>query len=195
MKIISILRWLAVIAVIALIAFIAAKWSSAPEASNFKMQQALVTDLKSAMELCTVEIIEDVPIKGHIGSKHIFARATINGQISFNLDSIHTTMKGDTIIVSLPPERVEVSESTAPGSYEVIDTWNEKLLASSKFSTEEENRIKRIVADNFRKKIYAKGYVRQARLDALETLGAMLPALTTSPVRIIDPSPAGYPGK
>ena len=81
------------------------------------------------MELCTVEFIEDVPIKAHIGTRHIFARTTLSGFISFDLDSAATRMKGDTIVVILPPETVEIHESTQPGSYEVIDTGTKNFSA------------------------------------------------------------------
>lgn len=74
----------------------------------------------------------------------------------------------------------------------MIDTWNEKLLGSTKFTTAEENDIKRKVIDNFRRKIYAKGYVRQARADAAATLSQMLSAMSASPVEVTDPAPGGY---
>ncbi len=192
MKLLSILRWTVLLALTATVIFLAIRFKNAPEASNYKIQQALVTEIKPAMELCTVEIVEDVPIKAHIGTRHIFARATLSGFISFDLDSAATRMKGDTIIVTLPPETVEIHESTQPGSYEVIDTWNEKLLGSTKFTTAEENDIKRKVIDNFRRKIYAKGYVRQARADAAATLTQMLSAMSASPVEVTDPAPGGY---
>lgn len=193
MKILSILRWGVLLTLTAIVIILCMEFKKSPEASNFKIHDALVTDLRPAMELCTVEIVEDVPVKGHIGTKHIFARTTLNGYISFDLDSISTSSVGDTIVVSLPHEIIEIRESTRPGSYIVIDTWNEKLLGSSQFTTAEENAVKRKVIENFRKKIYAKGYVRQARKDAVETLRQMLPVISTSPVKIIDPVPGGYP--
>ena len=192
MKLLSILRWTVLLALTATVIFLAIRFKNSPEASTHKIQQALVTEIKPAMELCTVEFIEDVPIKAHIGTRHIFARTTLSGFISFDLDSAATRMKGDTIVVILPPETVEIHESTQPGSYEVIDTWNEKLLGSKKFTTAEENDIKRTVTDNFRRKIYAKGYVRQARADAAATLTQMLSAMSASPVEVTDPAPGGY---
>lgn len=195
MKLLNTLRWCLLIVLIAIIVIIAVRLKNAPEVSGIKFRDAMITELKPAIELCTVEIIEDVPVKGHIGTKHIFARATLCGYISFDLDSIKTDLHGDTLIVALPPEIVEIHESTLPGSYEVIDTWNEKLLGSSKFTAEEENAVKRKVADNFRKTIYAKGYVSQARADAVTTLNQMLSATTAIPVKVIDPSPEGYPSQ
>lgn len=192
MKLLSILRWTVLLGIVAAVICLCITFKNSPKASNFKHHASLVTELRPAMELCTVEIIEDVPIKGHIGTKHIFARTTLNGYISFNLDSIATTMSGDTLVVVLPSETVEIRESTQPDTYEVIDTWNEKLLGSSKFTAAEENAIKRKVVENFRKAVYAKGYVRQARADAVATLGQMLPAMSPTPVKIVDPAPGGY---
>lgn len=66
MKLLSILRWTVLLALTATVIFLAIRFKNSPEASTHKIQQALVTEIKPAMELCTVEFIEDVPIKAHI---------------------------------------------------------------------------------------------------------------------------------
>ena len=158
-----------------------------------RIEPARIVDVRPMVELCTMEIYEDVPVKAHIGKRHIFARETLTGSISFDVDSIHTRWRGDTLVVTLPPEKVAVYESTDSGSYKVIDTWNEQWLRSSNFTTVEENDIKRKVVDAWRLSLYDRGYVKRARKDAVKNLEGMLrPFVDGKEVRVEDPAPAGY---
>ncbi len=191
LKIFSSIKWLALLAITVLAIIIILTLKNSPKAPDAKMSRTLISELIPVIELCNLEIVEDIPIKGHIGSKHIFARVTLNGNISFDLDNLETHMSCDTLVIMLPREKVEVKESTAPGSYEVIDTWNEKLFGSDTFSTLEENEIKRLVAQNFKKRIYAKGYVKRARAEAVESIRDMMSYMLKTPVKVIDPSPSG----
>ena len=172
-------------------------WILSPAAaSRTNLHKTEVADIRALVELCTVEITEDIPVKGHVGPKHLFARQTVNGSISFDLDKLEITEDSDSALtVVLPPEIVEIHESTEPNSYEVIDVWNENLLGSAVMTTAQENAIKRKVCDNFRKKIYTKGYVRRARSEARSSLSVLLGALTGKNVTVTDPSPEGYYGK
>ncbi len=167
-------------------------WHVSPEADRVTVHEAKITDVSPMLRLCSVEIYDDVPVKGSIGKRHIFARESLNGTISFDLDSIEMVENGDTINVTLPREIVEIYESTAPGSYLVIDTWTDELFGSSNFTTAEENAIKAKVRDNYRKEIYRKGYVERARKEAVANLTAMLGGVTGKTVIVTDPSPAGY---
>lgn len=171
---------------------VAVWWKMSPDVDRVTMRDARATDIKSMVRLCSVEIYEDYPIKASIGSRHFFARETLNGTISFDLDSLRSETRGDTLVVTLPREIVEIHESTEPNAYEVIDTWNDRLLGSDKFTVKEENEIKRKAVANYRRRIYAKGYVRRARAEAVANLRAMLAAATGRPVIVTDPSPAGY---
>lgn len=146
------------------------------------MEEARITDIRPMLELCTVEIVEDVPVRGDVGSRHLFARSTMTGTISFDLDSVSQRVSGDTLYVKLPPEIVEVRESTEPDSYVVIDTWNDGLLRSGNITTAEENRFKAAARERFRRQVYDKGYVRRAREEAAANLTQMLSTLRRQPV-------------
>ena len=111
LTILSILRWLTILVVVGLIVYAIVIFRHSPEAPAAKMERAMVTDLTQVMELCSMEFVEDLPIRGHIGSKNIFARIKLNGNISFDLDSAKAEIRNDTIYVTLPPERVRVTES------------------------------------------------------------------------------------
>lgn len=164
--------------------------ASQAESTAHDIEPARIVDIRPVVKLCTVEINEDIPVKGKIGTKHIFARQTLTGTISFDLESIKEQWRGDTLIVHLPKERVEVYESTAPGSYKVIDTWNDQLFGSSNFSTAEENQVKEQARHEFISRLYGRGIIDQARKNAVDRLRAMLPPLTGgSPVLVLDTLP------
>ena len=101
-----------------------------------------VTEIKQIVNLCTMEIHEEIPVKASIGHRHIFAKETLVGSIAFDLEKAKVEFSGDTISVILPPEKIELMESNEDGAYEVLDTWNDRLFASRHFTTAEENLIK-----------------------------------------------------
>lgn len=194
MKLFGTLRLSVIIAVIILAGAAAIWWTRSPKASHVTAHDSTITDISPMVRLCALDIYEDVPVKASIGTRHMFARATLNSSITFDLENIDLREQGDTIFVTLPREIVEIHESTDPGSYLVIDTWNDRLFGPEHFTTSEENAIKSKVRDNFRRKIYRKGYVRRARAEAVDNLTSMLSGLTGKTVIVTDPTPEGTPG-
>ncbi|MDE6418013.1 MAG: hypothetical protein K2K49_02255 [Duncaniella sp.] len=190
-KFITILRVAVVLCILAIIAMTAYMWKTAPEPSRIRTYSAKVLDLSPMARLCTLDIYEDVPVKGRVGKKHLVARMTLNGSITFDLDNVIPEERGDTLRVTLPPERVEIYESTEPESYIVIDTWNDALFGSSTLTTSQENAIKAKVKENFCKKLYARGDIARARAEAVRNLTAMLAGLTGKIVIVTDPTPCG----
>lgn len=150
-----------------------------------EMQPARIADIQPMAALCTMELYEEMPIRGRVGTRHLVARATLTGSISFDLDTLAAQLAdampqaapSDTIRLKLPPETVELRESTEPGSYTVIDTWNEKMFGSE-LTTAQENAIKRKALGLARKRVYARGHVRRARVEAAATLTDLLSATT-----------------
>ncbi|MDE6409733.1 MAG: DUF4230 domain-containing protein [Muribaculaceae bacterium] len=190
MKTAKILKWatllIAVIAVIGCVVWFTRPSEPVPVA---KIEPARIIDVRPMVKLCSVEIYEEVPVKAKIGTRHLVARETLTGTISFDLEKIEQQWEGDTLVVTLPPEIVEVYESTDPGAYKVIDRWNDKILAGSNFTAAEENEIKRQVVEAWRDSIYSRGYVRRARTEAVKNLEAMLrPFVPGKEVRIKDNS-------
>ena len=185
------IRTIIVLIILVAAGIVAYMWYTAPEASRVTMQEAKITDVSPMLRLCSVEIYDDVPVKGKIGDRHIFARVALKGSISFDLDNVEMTESGDTIRVTLPREIVDIYESTDEGAYQVIDTWCDSFFGSSNFTTAEENSIKSKVRDNYRKSIYKKGYVSRARKEAVANLTSLLGGLTGKTVIVDDPSPEG----
>ncbi|MDE6258568.1 MAG: DUF4230 domain-containing protein [Muribaculaceae bacterium] len=175
MKTAKILKWTTLLLVVVGIIFLVI-WlrRSREEVPVAKMEPARIVDVRPMVKLCSVEIYEDVPIKAHIGTRHIFAKTALTGSITFDVKKTEQRWEGDTLVVTLPPEVVEIKESTDSGSYRVIDTWNDRLLGSSNFTSAEENEIKRKVVEAWRSAIYNRGYVARARKEAKSNLASML---------------------
>lgn len=164
---------------------------SSRQSGDLTIDGAMVKEVESMVRLCSMDIYEETPVKATIGNRHLFGRITLKGSITFDLERISLKMSGDTLRVQLPPEKVEILESTDKDSYIVIDTWNDRFMGSGSFTTAEENKIKEKVKQNAIKSIYRKGYVKRARAEAAENLTAMLSALTSKPVVVTDPTPEG----
>lgn len=164
---------------------------SSQQSGDLTIDGAIVKEVESMVRLCSMDIYEETPVKATIGNRHLFGRITLKGSITFDLERIVLKMSGDTLRVQLPPEKVEILESTDKDSYIVIDTWNDRFMGSGSFTTAEENKIKEKVKQNAIKSIYRKGYVKRARAEAAENLTAMLSALTSKPVVVTDTTPDG----
>lgn len=177
----------AIVAVVAVVSW----WSSAPEADRVHVDDARIAEVKSMVQLASLDLYEEIPIKASIGNRHIVARQRLEGSVNFDLENLEMEQKGDTLMVALPREIVTVRESTTPGSYEVVDTWNDKFFGSDHFTTAEENRIKKRAMDNYVKSLYSKGVIREARRAARENIKKLLGPVTGKTVIVIDSMPAG----
>lgn len=193
MKIAKILKWsVLLIAVVSLIWGVI--WFTRPSdpVPVARIEAARIIDVRQMVKLCSAEIYEEVPVKAKIGSRHLFARETLTGTISFDLEKTGERWEGDTLVVTLPPEIVEIHESTEPEAYKVIDRWNDKFLAGSNFTTAEENEIKQRVVESWRDSIYSRGYVKRAREEAVSNLKSLLlPFVKGKKVMVIDTMPEG----
>lgn len=187
-------KYLTLIVVLAVCGIIA-YFYFAPSGSRVTLHDATIKEVKDMARLCTVEIYEEVPVRGHVGQRHLVAREVLVGNISFDLEGLAMDSSSDTIRVTLPREIVEIRESTEPGSYTVIDNWNDSFMGNANITTEEENKMKKLTLDSFVKAVYAKGYVKRARAEAVANLTSLLSSMTGKPVVVTDPSPEGYQGK
>lgn len=163
-----------------------------PGASRISMTPAKIENVKQMLLLSSVRLYEEVPVKGTVGKRHLVARLVLEGSIDFDLENLSFEESGDTVEVTLPSETVTLRESTRPRSYTVIDTWNDNFFGSKNITTKEENRMKKLAIENARRQVYARGYVGQARADAVNSLKSLLSAALPGKVIIVmDPSPNG----
>ncbi|MDE5875238.1 MAG: DUF4230 domain-containing protein [Muribaculaceae bacterium] len=166
-------------------------WLSRPVADDgMRTREARIQSITDMIELCTLDIHDEITIKDSIHGKWIVARQTIEGRVRFDLDSIKVAEKGDTLVITLPQERVDILENAGADSYEVLDTWDgSRSLFPRTVTAAEENAIKRRWQAKARERIYRRGYVKQAREEAKSTLQSFFGALGV-PVIILDPLPA-----
>lgn len=150
--------------------------------AEVEVQPARVSDIRSMVQLCAVEIYNEVPVKDTVNNKMIFAIQKQEGSISFDIEKLQVDTVGDTIRVVLPPEIVEVRESTSPDSWEVVDTKGLNLFTSSKLSVDEENQVKRKLQATARARLYKDGVVKRAREEASENLKRLLEQAYRKPV-------------
>lgn len=183
------------LAAVALVAVGAVVWYGNRNGSTASVKETRMKEIREMVNLCTLEIMDEVALKDSINGKWLFARCRLNGRVGFDLEKLEFREKGDTLVVVLPPETVEIRESVSPGSYEVIDTWDDSLLGLGKLSTAEENALRRRQAARYRTMVYSRGYVSRARANAVATLTDLF-SLFDTPVVIFDPSPEGegWPG-
>lgn len=200
MKILKNILWikilLAVLIVVAvgLFAWHMKSWTTA---RDYQTRAARIKSVSSMIDLCTTDLHEEMPVKDCINGKWIVARQVIEGRIRFDLDSLKIEEKGDTTILYLPPERVEILESASPDAYEVLDAWDGRNKVFSRTLTaQEENVLKTRWQKRAVERIYDRGYVKDARRQAMATLAPLIremkgPFDKQGPVLIVDPTPHG----
>ncbi len=156
----------------------------ASDMAGMEIGDTRIDGIRAMVSLCTLEIEDEVALRDSINGKWLFAKARLTGEISFDVEKLECDMCGDTLVVILPPETVTVRESTLPGSYQVIDTWDDTLFGLGKLTAAEENTLKRSLIARYRAEIYRKGYAERARANALRTL-RQLTAPLGQPVIVI----------
>ncbi|MDE6061320.1 MAG: hypothetical protein K2G00_00975, partial [Duncaniella sp.] len=88
-------------------------WRSSTESTNMAISETKLSEIKDMLKLCTMEVRDDVAIKDSINGKWIFAKATVNGYIRFDLEKLDYQVKNDSVVIILPPEEIEIYESSA----------------------------------------------------------------------------------
>lgn len=195
-------KWIYLIlflALVAIVAIVVVKITTPSDTPVYKTEHARIKNITQMVELCTADIHEEWAVKDSVNGKWIVARQTIEGRIRFDLDSLRIEKRGDTTVVYLPRERVDIMESASPGAYEVLDAWDGRnLIFERTLTAAEENILKSRWQRRARGRIYKRGYVRDARANAVKSLTPLLNAMRgptgeEGPVIIVDPTPQGNP--
>lgn len=184
MKALHVIKYLILAAALLGAVFIAARYLNEPPERTARMRKATIEDVRTLARLCSMEIYEDMPMRDSIGSRHIFARVKVRGTIGFDLDSLDTDLSADTVRITLPPASVTLYEDVTEGSYEVVDTWNDRLLASSYLTPAEENIMKRRLKERVIRRLHTDGTVDRARREASANLRRLLEAAFDCPVEV-----------
>ncbi|MDE6006041.1 MAG: hypothetical protein K2G67_00590 [Muribaculaceae bacterium] len=145
-------------------------------------------------KLCTVEIYSEVPVCDTINNKMLFAIQKQKGNVSFELEKMDINSEGDTVKIILPPEIVELYESTEDHSWDVVDTkavGPMALFRSDKMTLEEENKVKAKIRDKSKKLLYQNGTIERARKEGARNLQTLMEKVYKKPVVVSDPTPRG----
>lgn len=192
--------WKYIVIIILLIGGALALWlifsrSKDPE-EGVTVERSRVVDIRTVARLCSMEIYREVAIHDTINDKEIIGVQRQRGSITFDLEELPETIAlsmsadpskaPDTIRLRLPKEKVEILESTEPGSWRVIDTRNLRLIGSDVMTPAEENRAKQRAIDRTRSRLYRDGTVSRGRREAATALSRYLETLTGAPV-VIEP--------
>ncbi len=167
-------------------------YATSPEAKNFMVYGIRTVKVEELVRLCSVEIYEDYALKDSVDGRHLFARMLVRGSISFDVEHLNVTTEGDSVVVVLPSEIVEIYEATDDDAYELIDRWDSNNREAP-ISNAEENAMKLRAKERIVSRLYENGTVRRARLEASETLASLMRKVYRKPVRVIDPAPYGTP--
>lgn len=167
-------------------------WRNSQASTNMSISETKLSEIKDMVKLCSLEVRDDIAIRDSINGKWIFAKNTVNGYVRFDLEKLDYQTRNDSIVIFLPPEEIEVYESSRDNSYEVIDTWNQSLLDMRNLTAAEETAIKKRVADRYKASFYEKGYVSRARSSAVATLSTLLSRMDDGKITVVDLYPDGY---
>lgn len=167
-------------------------WRSSQASTNMSISETKLSEIKDMVKHCSLEVRDDIAIRDSINGKWIFAKNTVNGYVRFDLEKLDYQTRNDSIVIFLPPEEIEVYESSRDNSYEVIDTWNQSLLDLRNLTAAEETAIKKRVADRYKASFYEKGYISRARSSAVATLSTLLSRMDDGKITVVDLYPDGY---
>lgn len=179
------------VAAISIIAVIAVYCLFAPKGNNIEVSKGKIKNVESLVQLCTVDFYNEVPVKDTVNFKMLFGIQKQQGSISFDIDRLEIDAQGDTVRIVLPPEIIEIRESTEKDSWQVIDTKGLTILTRDKLTDEEENLIKSHIRQKSIRRLHQNGTVRRARTEAVRNLTSFMEIIYRKPVVFTDPTPNG----
>lgn len=148
------------------------------EEQKFETRPAELKAIREMAQLATLDFHEEMTVKDQIDGKWLVARMTVEGSVKYDLDSIRFDQKGDTVVIILPKEKIDIYESTDKGAYEVLDTWDaNRPILGRKLTAAEENAIKEHARARLEQTIRNRGYVKRAQDNARVTLTPLLSRL------------------
>lgn len=192
--------WIKVAVLLIVVAAIAgvaiALWPRGDDGGGYRkrtLEPARVKSLTEMARLCTMEIFEETGVNDTINGKGLFAIMRLKGSIGFDVDRLRIDSIGtDSLRVYLPAEKVELLESTEPGSYRVVDVWNIKYpLLPTNLTTSEENALKKRSVGRVADLAYRRGYVKRARAAAVDQLQKLYSTVPGVYVEVVDETPEG----
>lgn len=163
------------------------------DAEDIEVKKGRINDIETLARLCSTDIYAEIPVLDTINGKVLFAIQKQRGSVTFDMENLTVDESGDTVIIILPPEVVEIYESTEPDSWQVVDTkaiGPLAMLRSDRVNIREENQLKEKIRQKAIRRYYDNGTIARARVHAARTIESMLSRIYRRPVTVIDPTPA-----
>lgn len=185
----KIAKYIIIILAAAGIAIAAYFWFVKTGKEEISVDKGRISDVKTMVQLCAMEIYNEVPILDTINSKVIIAVQKQVGTISFDVEDLHVDYEGDTVRFTLPREIVNIREATEDNSWQVIDTKNIGFLGqirNHRLSLREENAVKAKAKRNAERILYENGTVKRARTEAAVALKSLMEKIYRKPVIVAD---------
>lgn len=180
-------------AVIALLIIIAVVYFVKHETTkSYEVSAGRVHNIENIVQLCTVDLYNEIPVRDTVNNKEIFAIQKQRGSVSFDMEKLNVNSDGDTVKIMLPAEIVDLYEATDDNSWQVVDTKGLDLFTSNKLTAEEDNIVKRRIKERSKKLLYTNGTIERARAEGVKDLQALMEKVYQKPVVVNDTTPKGY---
>lgn len=180
-----------ILIVIAVVAAIVVYFSFSSSKKSIDVRQGQIRMIETMVQLCAVDLYNEVPVRDTINNKVIFGIQKQKGSVSFDLENMVMDTDGDTVKITLSPEIVELYEATEDNSWEAIDEKGLGWFTKGKLSNDEENAVKSRIKQKSRKMLYHNGIIERARAEGAVNLQTLMEKVYRKPVKVIDPTPKG----
>lgn len=180
-----------ILIVIAAVGAIVVFFSFSSSKKTIDVRQGQIRMIETMVQLCAVDLYNEVPVRDTINNKEIFGIQKQKGSVSFDLENMAMDTDGDTVKITLSPEIVELYEATEDNSWEVIDEKGLSLFTKDKLNNDEENTVKANIKQKSRKMLYRNGVIERARAEGAVNLQTLMEKVYHKPVKVIDPTPKG----
>ena len=158
---------------------------------NVIVGKGKINKVDTMVELCSIDFYNEVPIIDTVQNWECFAKQKQRGSISFDIENLEIDSKGDTIYIILPPEIIEIMESTDDKAWETVDSKDLRWLRTSKAPIEVWDTVKKNALDKSKKNLFQAGIVERARAEGAENLQTLMEKVYQKPVKVSDPTPKG----
>lgn len=180
-------------AVIALLIIIAVIYFANHETKkSYEVSAGRVHTIENMVQLCTVDLYNEIPVRDTVNNKEIFAIQKQRGSVSFDMEKLDVNSDGDTIKIMLPAEVVDLYEATDDNSWQVVDTKGLGLFKSDRLTAEEDNIVKSRIKERAKKLLYTNGTIERARAEGVRNLQTLMEKVYQKPVVVNDTTPKGY---
>lgn len=165
-------------------------------ASNDKVivGKGKIDKVDTMVELCSIDFYNEVPIIDTVQNWVCFAKQKQRGSISFDIENLDIDANGDSVLIILPPEIIEIMEATDDKAWETVDskdlTWLQRL-STSRAPVEVWSIVKKNALIKSKKNLYQAGIVERARVEGAENLQILMEKVYNKPVKVTDPTPKG----